>query len=371
MMMRKLVSCCVLVSLFFPLPADAQVTPAPGGTQATPAETPAEATIIVQRRAMRFLDPVKYQAHLKIMPSQYIQIIAPRDGVITDVSVEPGRKIESRTEMFRFEAAEEELLVKEAQAELALEKLKLSQAQSAEAKALAEAAIAIAETRVALAELRRERSSVRTEREAVVYRVYAVPREFVTKNQVLAETGIPDVMQVEIPMRRSEAVKGNTVTITVEDREIDAKVAQVFPASKAFEPLHDIYDSLVSARLEIDNKAGNFEAGQTVYVPLIPRDYVTEVPNASIAAAEEGVRKIQVLRDLVVRDIEVKVLAPIGAAESFVSGKFEEGDELIVSSSVTLADGTLLSHETIPSAQTKSGTGPATNTSPTRTPGGF
>ena len=196
-----------------------------------------------------------------------------------------------------------------------------------------------------------------------------------TKNQVLAETGVPAVMEVEIPMQRSEAVKGNQVTIILEDREIEATIAKVFPAAKRFEPLHDIYDSLVSAVLEIDNATGNFEAGQSVYVPLIPRDYVTEVPNGSIFGQEQGVRKVQVLRDLIVRDIEIEVLAPVGSANSFISGKFDPRDELIVNSSAALVDGTLLSHErerrTISGSGTNNepGTKPATNR--IKAPGGF
>jgi hypothetical protein len=51
---------------------------------------------------------------------------------------------------------------------------------------------------------------------------------------------------------------------------------------------------------------------------------------------------VQVLRDNVVRDIPVAVLAPIGSDRSFVSGPVDAADELIVSATQELADGTVV-----------------------------
>jgi len=52
-----------------------------------------------------------------------------------------------------------------------------------------------------------------------------------------------------------------------------------------------------------------------------------------------GQRKVQVLRELVVRDLPVTLMGSVGVERVFVSGPFADGDEVIYESSHLLADG--------------------------------
>ena len=88
-----------------------------------------------------------------------------------------------------------------------------------------------------------------------------------------------------------------------------------------------------------DNHDGKIKVGQTVYAPLIPRQPVVEVPVPAIGNLADGHRKVQVLRQSVVRDISVALLGQVGSTRVFVSGPFAEGDEVVYESSHQLSDG--------------------------------
>ena len=83
-------ACCLSLSFIAAQPPEPSNSTIPEtASNTTEAE---EQTIIVERQAMKLIDPERYQLHFKIIPSQYISIIAPRDGVISEVSTEPGQK---------------------------------------------------------------------------------------------------------------------------------------------------------------------------------------------------------------------------------------------------------------------------------------
>src|SRR5258708_120635 len=75
----------------------------------------------------------------------------------------------------------------------------------------------------------------------------------------------------------------------------------------------------------VDNSDGKVKVGQTVYVPLIPRQPVVEVPNSAIGNLSDGHRKVQVVRQFIVRDISVSLLGQVGSTRVFVSGPFADG----------------------------------------------
>ena len=109
-----------------------------------------------------------------------------------------------------------------------------------------------------------------------------------------------------------------------------------------FDPLRELTVSPASAVVSVDNSSGKFHAGQTVYSELIPLTPVALVPSACVSNVPDGNRKVKVLRDNVIRDIIVRILAKVGTESVFVSARFNEGDEVIISSSRELADGTPL-----------------------------
>jgi hypothetical protein len=331
-------------------PLSAQVRPQPvqsqGSQNEEETETPAPEQVIVEREAMKLIDPKVYQVPLQLRPSSFITVVSPATGVISNFSVKPGDKLSAQTELFRLEDDIQELQVRQAEADVAAKQARLAQAKKsgdAEAQAVAQAELKVAEVGLQIANAHLEKTIVRNQEPAEVFRTYAVKGELVTLHQKIVDIGNPSTMTVEIPVNRADVEKDGTIDIKIEDQQVEAKVAAVLPPAEKFEPLRDLYDSLASARLEIDNRDGRLKAGQAVYVSSIPRQTVAEVRNSAIISAEEGQRKVQVIRKSIVRDIAVTVLAPVGADRSYISGPFQADDELVLTTSIPLADGTQLS----------------------------
>jgi len=324
-------------------PPDAQAT------EKTEAE-PAPERVIIERATLNLIDPKVYQVPLRLLPSNYITVVSPATGVISSFSVRPGDRLSAQSELFRLDNEIPELQVQQAQAEVEARKARLAQAKrgaDADAKLAAEAELKAAEVGLQIAKARLEKTIIRTEQPTEVFRTYAVKGELVTLYQKVVDIGDPNTMTVEIPVDRADVAQDGTVSIKIEDQEVEAKVVAILPPAKEFEPLRDLFDSLASARLEIDNRDKKLKAGQAVYVSSIPRETVAEVSNSTIISSEEGQRKVQVIRKHVVRDIPVTVLAPVGADRSYISGQFQAGDELIHTTSIPLADGTQLSQKTL------------------------
>ncbi|MEM9702647.1 MAG: hypothetical protein AAF907_09405, partial [Planctomycetota bacterium] len=133
---------------------------------------------------------------------------------------------------------------------------------------------------------------------------------------------------------------GDTTTISVEGAEAQATITALLPLSERFEPLRDLVASPVLARVTLPGT--RFRDGQTVYVPVVPRDPVAEAPTEALIPAGDGGRLVQVVRENVVRDLPVRLLGRIGETRAFLSGPFAKGDEVILSSTRDLPDGTVL-----------------------------
>jgi len=71
-----------------------------------------------------------------------------------------------------------------------------------------------------------------------------------------------------------------------------------------------------------------------------------------------------VVRQLVVRDIPVKLMGQVGSARIFVSGPFSEGDEVVYESSHQLGDGFQLKPSAVAASSPPSGTPAQTPTTP-------
>jgi hypothetical protein len=152
----------------------------------------------------------------------------------------------------------------------------------------------------------------------------------------------PSRLTVEVPVERSAAAPGSNIDIKIEESPVKARVESVIALAPRFDALRELLVSPASALVTIENTAGKFFAGQTVYSDLIPQTPVALVPSAAISNVPDGNRKVQVLRENVIRNLNVRILAKVGTDSVFVSGRFNEGDEVIVSSSRELADGTPL-----------------------------
>ena len=175
-----------------------------------------------------------------------------------------------------------------------------------------------------------------------IQRVDVVEGQFVRAGEKLATLIDPSRLVVEVPVERANATPGSNVDIKVEETPVKARVETVMALADKFDPLRELTVSPASAIVSVENTQGKLFAGQTVYSDLIPLAPVALVPSGSISNAEEGNRKVQVLRENVIRNLPVKILAKVGNDSVFVSGRFNEGDEVIVSTTRELADGTPL-----------------------------
>lgn len=361
--------CCLIATHGSTLSAQATTT----GAQPATAEPE---QVVIERQALQPIAPSHYHVPLRLVPARFITLIAPREGILTHVNHKAGDTALAGAVVFQLDQRPETIIRDRAAAEVAVRQLKIEQAKKkgdADAQALAEAELKVAQLDLNLATLRLEQTEIRADFKGQVYRVFAQPGQFVTAREPIAELGDSQAMRVEIPVDRKTVKEGDFVKVKVEGQEADGKILRISPAPVAFDPLRDIYESLAVAEIEIDNRTGAFQNGQTVYAPLLPRETVTEVPNSSIAAAGESQRKVQVLRQSVVRDVPIAVLAPVGTERTFVTGAFLEGDELIVSTSVELPDGTQVARSAAAAsraADTQGPRNPRTPTTPNR-PDGF
>jgi multidrug efflux pump subunit AcrA (membrane-fusion protein) len=304
-----------------------------------------ELEVVIKREALKLTDPRTYNASMHLDAVKTVDLTAPVDGYVRAVTAKPGQKIKAQSEAVRLDDTRAALIQKRARAnhQAAQIEKKLAQAKGdADLSALAEARLDAAQADLELAKAESEMLVVRGPFNGEVQRVYVVEGQFVRAGEKLATLIDPSRLTVEVPVERSAAAPGSNIDIKVEETPVKARVDSVIALAPRFDALRELLVSPASALVTIENAAGKFFAGQTVYSDLIPQTPVALVPSASISNVPDGNRKVQVLRENVIRNLNVRILAKVGTDTVFVSGRFNEGDEVIVSSSRELADGTPL-----------------------------
>lgn len=304
-----------------------------------------EQEVIVQREAVRLIDPRTYRVSMQLEASRTIDLTAPVDGVVRTVGGKAQQKVAPQAEVLRLDDARAKLVLRRAKARLqeAQVEKKLAQNKSdADLVLLAESRLDAAQADLELAELDADRLVVRSPFGGEIERVYVAEGQFVRAGDRLATVVDPSKLSVEVPVERSAASPGKPIDIKVEETAVKASVESLAPLSPRFDALRELTVSPASAIVSIDNAGGKFASGQTVYSDLIPSTPVALVSTATISNQPEGSRRLQVLRDNVVRDLSVRILAKVGTESVYVSGRFSEGDEVIVSATKSLADGTPL-----------------------------
>jgi membrane fusion protein (multidrug efflux system) len=344
----------------FPDPPAASNTPSTSGATAaagsaekgeTPAGAPSEAAgqpgqVVIRRQRLHLRSPEKYQVSMHLEPVQTVRLAAPFDGTVKAVVHKPGEKLESGAETIRIDTTERQLLLEKAKALHKAAQLELEASRSgtggALAQQLAEVRVQAAKAELDLAVYRLEQGSVRMPFAGEVLRVEVADGQVVRAGETLAVVGDVSALRSDIPVDRNTVRPGQTLQIKVEDRTVPAKVEAILPLAARFEPLRELLPSAASAIVQFENGDGRLRPGQTLFSPLVPREPVTEVPNACLSNVSDGTHKVQVLRDNVVRDVRIAALAPVGADRSFISGAFDPNDEVIVSASQELPDGTVV-----------------------------
>ena len=303
---------------------------APGGT------TAAGRAVVIERAPVLFRDPSKYQVPLHLEPVRQLKLAATVDGVVLTLQAQVGQEITPQAEVLRLDARDVQLKLARAQAALKAAKADL---EAATAKPAAEARVEVADADLKIAELDQTRTVIRSPLKGIVTAVLVVEGEYVHAGQPLAMVIDPSQLFVEVPIDGKTQKAGDTIELKVEDANVPAKLAVVLPLSSQLDPLRELFPSPATGRVLLDNATGKWRSGQTVYSGMIPRLPVAEVPTTAIVNADQGGRKVQVIREGFVRDIMVQSLGQMGEDHLFVSGRFGATDELIVKTSETLLDG--------------------------------
>lgn len=331
----------------FSRPADS----APAAEQGETATTLSGERIIVRREAISLIDPRTYRIGFHLEPYHTLEIIAPQDGFVIAVQIKVNDRVESQFELMRFDDRTAKLQLDRAKAaqKIAQVKLKIAESNSdANAKELAQAELELANADLDIAKQNFDVAIIRAPFGGEVQDVYVVPGQFVRAGDRLLTVADTSRLKVEVPWERtSEIEAGKTIELIVEEKTIDATIDSLKPLADRFIKLRDLANSVTSLVLVVDNPSRDGKTphfvGQSVFPALIPRHVVTEIPTRGVLNNKEsGERKVQVLRDLAIRDISVQILGAVGPERVFISGPFQEKDELILESSVELTDGTQL-----------------------------
>jgi biotin carboxyl carrier protein len=317
--------------------------------QGTPAKGPlpnanAGDQVLVKREPARLIDPEKYRTHLSLEPYQSITMAAPFDGVVRQVAQKANSQVKSQQELLRLDNTVQKLHLVRAQAafKVATTEQKLADKKDETQAALAQAKVDLAKAELDIAQNSVDSATLRAPIIGEVMRVLVAEGQYVRAGDPLIVIGDTAKLKVEIPAERAQLEKDKPFSLKVEQAEVEGKVEAVLPLDAKFNPLRDLFESVASAMIVVDNANGKWKAGQSVFVPLVPRHPVVEVQASTVANSTDGGRKVQVLRQSVVRDLPVVLMGPIGSNRLFVSGPFGEGDEVIYETSHTLPDGFVL-----------------------------
>ncbi len=296
--------------------------------------------VVIKRETSRVIDPHKYRVPLSVEAIQTVTLVAPFDGTIKQVVAKTNSKLQPQSEVVRLDNTVQKLKLSHAQAQFKLALIEQRAAGKEEIPAaLTQAKVDIAKIDVEIAQSLMDQTSVRTPFTSEVQRILVADGQFVRAGDPVAIVADGTKMKVEVPVERALAENGKPFSLKIEANEVEGKIDQVLPLPAKFDVLRELFDSVASVVVVVDNSDGKIKVGQTVYVPLIPRQPVIEVPVVAIGNLADGHRKVQVVRQSVVRDISVALLGQIGTSRVFVSGPFAEGDEVIYEASHQFGDG--------------------------------
>jgi RND family efflux transporter MFP subunit len=323
----------------------------------TATDSPAGAAdrVAIVRQPLTLVDPQAYQVSLQLEAIRSVDLAAPVDGIVRTVHIEPGKSISDQAEAVRLDTTEQQLLFERAKALYRASQVEFKRARSSgdsDSAELADARMQAAKADLDLAQYRLDRMSVRAPFAGQVLRVGATPGQVVRAGERLATVADASKLKVEVPIDRKDALPEAAIDLAIEDVAVRAHVEHVLPLDSRFEPLRNLIHSVASAVAIIDNAGDRFKIGQTVHVPIIPRHPITEIPTSCLGNTGNGDRKIQVIRRNVVRDVAVQLLGQVGPERVYVSGPLEAGDEVIVSTSRALADGTQVKQAIAPAGRT-------------------
>lgn len=304
---------------------------------------------VIKRQPVVLKDPRSYKIAMRLEPAKSIALTAPVDGVVRSLHATVGEMVKSQNDVVRMDDTRAALVERAAKAAADAKRI---QQKIAETKndpdlvALASAEYEEAKAKLDLAQLDHERMIVRSPFVGTILKVYVVENQFVRAGDPLVELGDVKTLHAQVPVDRKQTSPNTPIEIKVENRDVRGTVLEIQPPGLEMEPLRELVDSLATATVTVDNSTGEFQPGQAVYSSIIPENPVVVVPSLTVSNQDDGSRKVQVVRDFVVRDVTINPLAQIGVERLYVAGLFAAGDEVVVSSTAELHDGMRLVPQT-------------------------
>lgn len=323
-------SFCVIVAAFLVAAQEQQV---PTGPQ----------PVIIQRRALELSSADRYRLPLQLRPVREVVLTAPFAGVINSVEVKPGSQAEAQFELAKIDNERLKLTRARAIASRDLAELQLRQATAAGEKnaiALAEAQAKVADAEIRISDYDEKQTALRAPYGGNVLDVFVQEGQRVQRGDPILSFGDLSQLRCRVPVDRTTATVGASFELNVENQTVSGRIESVVALTTELQVLRELAVSIALADVVIDNPTRTLRDGQSVFAPLIPRDPITRIPLELVRTAESGDRFVQVLREHVVRNITVSLHGQDGKADVFVSGPFTEHDELLLSVSTELADGT-------------------------------
>ena len=240
-------------------------------------------SVVIKRDALRVIDPHKYRIPLSIECIQTVTLVAPFDGKVKQVVLKANGKGQGQSEVVRLDNSMQKLHLARAQFAQKIANLELKAAGKEEsAVAMAQAKVDLAKADVEIVEALVDQTSIRMPFAGEIQRVLVTEGQFVRAGDSIAIVADSSKMKVEIPLDRAAAEVGKTMGIKIESNEVEGKIEAVLPLPPKFDPLRELFDSIASVSVVFENGDGKLKVGQTVYVPLIPRQPVAEVPVSAI-----------------------------------------------------------------------------------------
>jgi hypothetical protein len=336
---RRLSLACVASLAFVPAWAPAQPPAAPmTGAAAKPGDAK---EAVIDRVPLVLRDPLTYQVPLHLDPIRTLTLSAPNDSSVTSILSKIGDQVAAQAEVVRFDNKLLQLQVTRAQAGLRAAESE-AKAATGPSKDAAEARAQVAKAEFDIAELKAQQGSVKSPFAGRVIKILVTEGEVVRAGQPVAVIIDSSQLVVQVPVDRKANKVGDSIDIKVEDQAAQVKLTAILPLVPEMDRIRELFLAAATGRGVIDNASNKYQAGQTVYSAMIPRAPVAEVSTATLGNSESGGRKIQVIRDGIVRDIAVTLLGQIGDDRVFVTGDFSPKDELITKSSMPLVDGNRL-----------------------------
>lgn len=299
--------------------------------------------VVIRREPLRLTPPETYRFAFQLEPIKQLVMTAPCDGTVQSVDAEVGKSVKAQEPLVRMVATERQLLLERGLAQQKVADLELEQAKkTGQGVELADARQKLAQADLKLLQWQVEQLASRAPFDGHVLKIHAQAGQLVKAGEPLVTLADLSKLKVEVPVDRETIQESEPFKLRVENQTLDAKIDKLQPADPKFERVRDLATSLATAVIVLDNPQQKWHVGQAVFAQLVPRSPVTEVATSAIGTDEQGRRRVQIVRQGVVRDVAVDLLGHVGAERIYVSGPFIDGDVIILSSSRELTDGTQL-----------------------------